>query len=392
MHMKKLFKDTNLNVHMDPIHLSFSDEKLEASYLDEQNHSSILMIRFGIVLAFLLFSVYGIVDLYTYPSAYQSLWGVRVLMDLFLISFFIYSYQKSYLKHLQMMNIFAVHVLGFALVYLFSFEIETDFVYIFVSSYVLLIIGSFSLFGLKFFNALLSNLFIMVFIGIVFYFQFDLISNVLYGILFLSVICITIVSSYLSEIEKRKLFLKEIYSSEILSELKNTQIELKERADKDYLTGLYNRRYLTSIAQKLIKIAKRKKYSMSIILMDIDRFKHINDTYGHAIGDEVLKEISTLLTENIRESDVLARFGGEEFSILLPETDKDAAYVLADKLRVIIENNIFVFDDEIRLGVTISGGVESIDVNVEKDIDIAINKADKALYRAKESGRNRILQ
>ena len=389
--MKNLYNDTNLNIQIDPIHLSFSDKELESSYVDDLGKSSIVMVRFGIILGFLLFSVYGVVDLYAYPSTYKELWTIRAVMGMFLIVSFLYTYNKNYCPNLQKLNVLIVHVLGFTLIYLYSFKIETDFVYIFVASYVLLIIGSFTVFGLKFFNALVSNLFIIIFVTIIFYLQFDLISNVLYGILFMSAMCITIISSYFSEIQKRKLFLKEIYSNKILSELKNTQEELKERAEKDYLTDLYNRRYLTSISNKLVKIAKRKNQSMCIILIDIDHFKKINDTHGHAIGDEVLKQMSSLLKENIRESDVLSRFGGEEFAILLPDTGKDAAFVLADKLRAIIEDRQFEFDEDIKLSITISGGVDSVDINAEKNIEDAINRADKALYRAKDSGRNLVL-
>ena len=123
---------------------------------------------------------------------------------------------------------------------------------------------------------------------------------------------------------------------------------------------------------------------VSIILMDIDYFKKINDTYGHQAGDEVLKTVSAILTDNLRQIDVIGRWGGEEFLIICPETDLECACGIAEKLRKTVESHDFGLD----IAVTCSFGAAAIASN-ENDSDF-IQKADDALYMAKENGRNRV--
>jgi len=162
-------------------------------------------------------------------------------------------------------------------------------------------------------------------------------------------------------------------------ELKLLQHKLVEQANRDPLTNLYNRRYIYDVASNLLNIAKREKTDVGIIMIDIDNFKQINDNYGHAVGDEVIKKLSNILTLNTRESDIIARFGGEEFVILLPHTDAEGSTKIASKLRKLVEKENF----------TVSLGVDNI-LYEDKDIDESLNRADKALYKAKEDGKNQV--
>ncbi|MFK5892397.1 MAG: GGDEF domain-containing protein [Pseudomonadota bacterium] len=173
--------------------------------------------------------------------------------------------------------------------------------------------------------------------------------------------------------------------------LEEAKEKLKIQANKDPLTNLYNRRYFQEFSYELINIAKRERIEISVIMLDIDKFKSINDAYGHAVGDEVIKCLASLLLGNTRDSDVVARFGGEEFAILLPHTDKEGAYQIASKLRDVVENQIVRIDDDINIQFTISLGVDSVDIEKDNKVDKALNNADKALYIAKESGRNRVV-
>jgi two-component system cell cycle response regulator len=163
---------------------------------------------------------------------------------------------------------------------------------------------------------------------------------------------------------------------------------LLELSIKDELTGLYNRRYFRERADHFYKQANRYQQPLSIMLGDIDFFKRINDTYGHAIGDDVLRTISSLLQTNLRETDLLARYGGEEFVIIFPETDLYSASELCERIRQTIEGHSW---EEIAadLKVTMSMGINA-DTQLSDFEQMLIN-ADEKLYQAKGNGRNQIV-
>ena len=170
-------------------------------------------------------------------------------------------------------------------------------------------------------------------------------------------------------------------------ELRVANKKLLEISTTDYLTNLSNRRYFFEIGAKTFYLSKREKSDLSIICIDIDFFKKINDTYGHNTGDEVLKFIADKMNKFIRKSDILARMGGEEFSILLNNTNKENAYLLAEKLRKNIQKSSYK-NKEVEIEVTISLGISQL-IQEDEDLDSIISRADKALYIAKQSNRNR---
>lgn len=172
--------------------------------------------------------------------------------------------------------------------------------------------------------------------------------------------------------------------------LEEMQIELKLLASQDYMTKLYNRRYFTETSVLILDLAKRNKTDSSIIMIDIDNFKNINDTYGHNIGDKVIIELSNILQKQTRKSDILSRWGGEEFIILLPNTKPVGATVLAEKMRQSVNQMVLNFKSEIQLQFTISIGIAEVDREVDTSIENVVNRADKALYEAKNTGRNKI--
>jgi len=180
---------------------------------------------------------------------------------------------------------------------------------------------------------------------------------------------------------------KRVY--ERTKELEESKEKLKELANRDPLTGLYNRRFLYSISQKLILLAKREGKPLSIVMFDIDEFKKINDTYGHSIGDDVIKVFSTHLNKS-RASDISARIGGEEFVLLLPNTSQEDAYEIANKIRVSIEKIKFCDENNSKFNFTVSAGVSSLQQE-DSEIEVMLHRADKGLYEAKQTGRNRII-
>ncbi len=175
-----------------------------------------------------------------------------------------------------------------------------------------------------------------------------------------------------------------------ITQKKELEEELKELAIRDPLTTLYNRRYFFDIGQNLISLAKREHTPLSIMMLDIDEFKNINDNYGHGAGDSAIKLLASILIEHTRDSDIIARIGGEEFAVLLTNTAKDIAFNIAHKIREFTQNQVIKIDDAKSINFTVSIGVDSVNTKDEKHIDEALARADKALYKAKDSGKNRV--
>ena len=164
----------------------------------------------------------------------------------------------------------------------------------------------------------------------------------------------------------------------------------QELAYNDALTGIFNRRYFDQRFSRELLRAKRYSRDLSILMVDIDHFKTYNDTYGHLMGDKVLQKVASILEDRLRRADILCRYGGEEFVIILPEIDILNAQIVGEKLRTAIMNNSQL-DDNIMPGnhVTISVGVASFPQSGENEVNV-LGNADKALYKAKDNGRNRV--
>jgi len=162
--------------------------------------------------------------------------------------------------------------------------------------------------------------------------------------------------------------------------------KLERLATFDSLTGLYNRRAILGKLRELINLANRYKEDFSLSMLDIDHFKMVNDRYGHLAGDEVLEKIATLIRRNIRDTDIAGRYGGEEFIIILPKTALSSSWVVAERLRSIIEKAELKDSAGNVFAITVSQGL----AGWERDEDAAslISRADEALYKAKEKGRN----
>ena len=163
--------------------------------------------------------------------------------------------------------------------------------------------------------------------------------------------------------------------------------KLKDVANKDFLTGMYNRRYFFESGNAIFQKNKRKTSPVAVAMIDIDKFKNINDTYGHDVGDVAIKEIKKILDKNLRSSDLVARFGGEEFCILLEEINTNNLQKLFEKIRATFEKNIIKTND-LEISYTISTG---ICFGLMETLDDMIKLSDEALYEAKTTGRNRVI-
>ncbi len=174
--------------------------------------------------------------------------------------------------------------------------------------------------------------------------------------------------------------------------LKIANKELRERAEIDGLTQIFNHRYFQEhLAVEFVR-SVRYKTPLAVALLDVDFFKKVNDTYGHTAGDLVLQEIAAMLKKHTRMSDIVARYGGEEFVMIMPETTKDNAFIVAEKIRNIVENHPFKVDGT-SIQVTISGGIAALESKSKYSVaEELVKSADAKLYRAKNSGRNRIIK
>ncbi len=172
-------------------------------------------------------------------------------------------------------------------------------------------------------------------------------------------------------------------------EKKNLQLSealttIKKITNTDPLTGILNRRALEKIIKREISFARRHNLPLSFVMIDIDRFKRINDTYGHEVGDYVLKSFAKIIHKSIRHEDILARFGGEEFILLLPNTNIDSALEVCERIRQKIEKTKF---KGIKEKITASFGIAEL-LQTDEGVDV-LKRADDALYEAKRKGRNR---
>lgn len=179
-----------------------------------------------------------------------------------------------------------------------------------------------------------------------------------------------------------------------VTERKRTEESLRHLATRDELTGLYNRREMGFLLQAEIARSRRYHHFVSVMIMDLDRFKVVNDTYGHHVGDEVLREVAQLVQENIRAGDSAARYGGEELAVILPETTASGAFKVAERIREAVAGRPFASSKRgtqvLPVRMTISTGIGCFPSDADNQ-DALIVVADRALYQAKEEGRNRTI-
>ena len=159
----------------------------------------------------------------------------------------------------------------------------------------------------------------------------------------------------------------------------------------DSLTGLYNRRYLLTHLGRLMNDTAERQKPLALLVIDVDHFKQVNDTYGHGVGDRALQHITELMRSSVRNVDLVSRLGGEEFVVVMPDTPENFALVVAERLREVIAATPIKLDDGRELGVTVSIGCALRNPEGDDSIDKLIGRADDALYQAKRQGRNRVI-
>ncbi|MBU4425958.1 MAG: diguanylate cyclase [Proteobacteria bacterium] len=187
-----------------------------------------------------------------------------------------------------------------------------------------------------------------------------------------------------------RIIMNTLEKARLKREMKEAQKKIAEMSTRDELTGLYNRRYFVETLEREIASAKRYGTDLVLCMADLDHFKEINDTYGHPAGDMVLSEIGSMLKECIRQSDLVCRYGGEEFAVILPNTDAEKARAVSERFRNRVAKHDFKHKSS-HFGITVSIGVALYNNEVDKSPMEFVEMADRALYQAKEAGRNRVV-
>ena len=197
-------------------------------------------------------------------------------------------------------------------------------------------------------------------------------------------------------LNNRAAFRRERNLVRTAAQLREVSAELDRLARTDALTGIANRRAFFDVLGIEFRRSRRYARELSVLMLDLDHFKGVNDRWGHPFGDHVLRQTADVIAANVRESDLLGRYGGEEFALALPETGEQSALAVAEKLRAAIEAHEFrtpttppAGEPAVRL--TISIGVASLPIEDEQDEVELIGRADQALYEAKRTGRNRVV-
>jgi diguanylate cyclase (GGDEF)-like protein len=190
------------------------------------------------------------------------------------------------------------------------------------------------------------------------------------------------------QVEKRLRYVNDRLQTQLI-EIGILQSKLREQAIRDPLTELFNRRYLEETLERELARAAREDYSVCVIMIDLDHFKRVNDTYGHEAGDEVLKTLAITLSEQCRRGDFACRYGGEEFVVIMPNINLETAYERAENIRKSL-NSLHVPYRHYSLTITISMGIACYPINGGTR-DSILHAADQAMYGAKEAGRDHIL-
>jgi diguanylate cyclase (GGDEF)-like protein len=177
-------------------------------------------------------------------------------------------------------------------------------------------------------------------------------------------------------------------ANDMYNKVGSKNVELEKMAHEDVLTGLENRRSFDKALEREIALTRRNGGNLSLVFFDIDHFKPFNDNYGHDAGDYVLNKIGKVISDNVRVSDIASRYGGEEFTVILPDTDKKAGYIAAEKIRKAIEGEEWVYNGKDLGKVTVSLGVSGYDSSL--DAGSFVKQADDAAYEAKAGGRNQV--
>ena len=387
------FKETPFNF----VTLAFLDSDLEREFQNDYFEKTLFQIRLALLFAAFLYSMFGILDGFVTPKIKQYTWFIRffIVSPLLLVTFAL-----TYTRYFRGLMRFLLFLAGFAggagivvmiviapspgnHLYYSGVLLCALFYFVITPSFILASVLSWSLFAIYIFMVYFCSRISIP----------ALLNNTS---LFIAYNITGMVACYSFERYMRSDFLQRRIIHARTEELKRALLDVEmargkaeELSQLDPLTGLFNRRQFFSVAEQELERNIRHHHCLSLIMLDIDHFKSINDTHGHCVGDTVLQEVGEKIRNTVRRSDTPCRYGGEEFAILLPETDSLAALMIGSRLQKVMEETI-VETDKGPASITVSVGIATMQENAGAELDSLIEQADQALYVAKNAGRNQV--
>lgn len=377
--------------------LNFKDPQVERAYRKDLFRKSLGQIRLALILGILLYGVFGALDAYLIPDAAQLAWAIRYLMILpFATGVLLLSYTRFFEPLAETAVALISLIDGLGIVAMVA-AASPPGNYLYYAGLLLVVTFNLTFLRPRFPVATASawihfGLYEVTALWISQTPTAILVNNTFF---FVAFNVIAMMANYSLESYMRSDFLqRQIIREqterleENLSEVERRRREAEAHAQIDSLTGLYNRRYFFAMLDFVCNRDRRSPGNTSVLLMDLDHFKTINDTYGHLVGDQVLQGVSQTMRFGIRQGDIPCRYGGEEFAILLPQADLGVATAVGERLREILARTL-IPTDKGQIGVTTSVGVACLDEH-DEGYEVLLERADKALYTAKRAGRNRV--
>lgn len=377
--------------------LKFFDKTVEEAYREDDFSKNLKTHRTVLLETFFLYAIFGILDGVILPEQKEICWIIRFCFVCPLLAWAYFLSSKQSYRKLQTAVTFLVgfsisggiivmiaiapspgdylYYAGLLLCSMFFYGKLTDHLF---ANYL-----SWGTFGLYLITAMLftSTPGKVLFSNTFIYFFFNT-AGMFIG--------------YSMELSKRLDYLQRLtieqQSKQLERALEETELERQKAEElslQDPLTGLANRRHFSEVAAKEYERKFRYRHSLSIILLDIDHFKTVNDTFGHAVGDQVLQRVAAIISGTIRKSDLACRYGGEEFALLLPETDSHTAQQIGKRLLKSIKQSSIVAANK-QVFISASMGIAGLSAEEDVPVQTLLEQADQMLYKAKNSGRNRL--
>lgn len=356
-----------------------------ADYLDfhKKNHSKFL---FQVnCLALLAFWFFGIADYFVLPDIGILSMSIRSMAVV--IFFIICVLTFRYIKKIEWLDLYLPYTTIVATTiwfYVLTHSNSADVITFQYASVIFIVLANVGV-QIRFLPSLIPSFLISIAtcIGVFSASKHDLHQLFIFTFAYFPIVMFSLYIGWNSTYKNRQTFLNALLDE-------NNRKFLDQMAHTDALTSLHNRRYFDHLAEHYLNIMQDQKSSLFLLLFDVDHFKKINDGYGHDIGDEILKTISQITLQNTRDNDILARFGGEEFIMLLPYTSEQEAYMIAQRIRRSIAEHDFIMNDKIMISTSVSIGVAEF-LPERHDLRSLTKCADMALYTAKQQGRNRVV-